>query len=979
MEKRLVIKHNDTLFATKEAALNYLNSQIIYGEGKIALVAEPIVLKYGTDVKNPNIILAIGSYGNGVTSDIDNKYFIIDTATLEADIANLKVEIEDLNIDAINQAISNLMDADIALNQKLSELQSALEAEVTRATEVEQSLKLYTENTSSINLNHAQTITGTTISADLKISTTTGNQLEVLDPNIGGGLYYSVDMAYRTGPSSGLLDLKVNGNVVRTIDLPLERFLQSASYDVGNKELVFVFVTEGGPTETVRIPVADLVDEYNAGLGLTLINNVFSVNVNTLASEPFLVVDANGIAIQGVQNAINSAVTTERNRAIEAEQTERDARIAGDNTLQTNINNESTARVSGDNTLQSNINAEVTRASNAEEDIRDTLTEQEHTIELLEQSLTSSINNEITRAKGEEARIESKLDSNVNSINNSISALQTSQNEIASGLTAEIDRAKAAEAEIKDNLSTLTNSVNTNTGRIATMRTDVNNLISGLSTETQNRIADDGILRDNLNNEIVRATGEEGRLAALITANTSNISTVKTDLATEISRAVAGEAAAESNAKTYADGQIATAKATLTNDIATSLTQAKDYADSKDVVLSTEITRVDNKAILATSSEPTALVMTSSRAVNGDVTINADLELSTTGKNTIVIKSDGLSAEFDLEYTNGILNLISPNHGVVASTSIAIGGLIQDISYNASTYEFTMTFKLEDGSTKTETIDMSGLVRTWVIDNTVVGGDGRHTALSLFLAAPTSETQGKERLYGDVNISPNNVYGSPDYLPTNNLLAKHTDASTQNGYLFVDGLAKFIKFNNNENLEDSFTTIKNDVTTIKTTVATHETNITTLQGEIITSGTYTTSTDSMTLNKANGNTVTVTGFTVGLDNKVDEAPINGEIFGRKNAEWVPITDALTGNLEGITSSVVNNIVTLSDTAGRTVSFDLTPIVNTAVTQALTQIFKPSRFLEAVSDETEVNVVVDEIAQTVTFGFGESATLNAGAF
>lgn len=55
------------------------------------------------------------------------------------------------------------------------------------------------------------------------------------------------------------------------------------------------------------------------------------------------------------------------------------------------------------------------------------------------------------------------------------------------------------------------------------------------------------------------------------------------------------------------------------------------------------------------------------------------------------------------------------------------------------------------------------------------------------------------------------------------------------------------------------------------------------------------------------------------------------------------------------------------------------IINRAVAQALTETFKQTRFLEAVDDNSQVNVVVDEEAKTVTFGFDVDSTLNAGTY
>ena len=104
--------------------------------------------------------------------------------------------------------------------------------------------------------------------------------------------------------------LKVDGVDVSEINIPADKFLKSASYDSGNKELVFVFTTEAGD-ETVRVSIVDLVNTYTAGNGLVLnANNEFSVKINE-DTESYLSLTAEGIKITG----INAALATKANAA----------------------------------------------------------------------------------------------------------------------------------------------------------------------------------------------------------------------------------------------------------------------------------------------------------------------------------------------------------------------------------------------------------------------------------------------------------------------------------------------------------------------------------------------------------------------------------------------------------------------------------------------------------------------------------------
>lgn len=63
--------------------------------------------------------------------------------------------------------------------------------------------------------------------------------------------------------------------------------------------------------EITRIPLDSLIDVYTAGNGLKLENNVFSVKI-AATSEPYLSADENGLKVQGIDNAIASALTDVR-------------------------------------------------------------------------------------------------------------------------------------------------------------------------------------------------------------------------------------------------------------------------------------------------------------------------------------------------------------------------------------------------------------------------------------------------------------------------------------------------------------------------------------------------------------------------------------------------------------------------------------------------------------------------------------------
>lgn len=93
--------------------------------------------------------------------------------------------------------------------------------------------------------------------------------------------------------------LYVDGAKSGEITIPKDQFLKDVSYNAKNKELVFVFTTSDGE-KTTNVDVADLVDTYKAGEGLSMTDdNTFAVKVGD-SSEKYLKVTAEGIVISGI-------------------------------------------------------------------------------------------------------------------------------------------------------------------------------------------------------------------------------------------------------------------------------------------------------------------------------------------------------------------------------------------------------------------------------------------------------------------------------------------------------------------------------------------------------------------------------------------------------------------------------------------------------------------------------------------------------
>lgn len=92
----------------------------------------------------------------------------------------------------------------------------------------------------------------------------------------------------------------------------------------------FIFQTTGADT-TTYVSVKKLVDVYVAGNGINVASNTISIKIDA-SGESFLTVGTSGLKLSGVQTAIDTAVTVEKNRAEGVEsglRTDVDSKLSG--------------------------------------------------------------------------------------------------------------------------------------------------------------------------------------------------------------------------------------------------------------------------------------------------------------------------------------------------------------------------------------------------------------------------------------------------------------------------------------------------------------------------------------------------------------------------------------------------------------------------------------------------------------------------
>ena len=678
MKNRLQLRHSDQLFASKNDVIEYLKNTMIFEEGKQALFAEPLVFKYGEDETNPNIILAIGSYGDG-TNNTNNKYFLIDSATLEHDVDELKkfvngeneeilkikedieslktkdeeiskvlsdvgnalqyeierskAEDEKLTTDLANE-VARATEADANHDTKIEENANAIASEIDRAKKEEESLTLYTEDTDTIHFTKTKNETGTTISGNLKLSQQKGQKLSVISTSGGTteGLYLNVELKYES--NTGVISLLINDEIVNSYNLPLEQFLDSelTRYDNETKKIILVFREQGKDPKYVEIPIGDLVDTYTAGNGLKLADNEFSIKINQSATERFISVDEDGIAITGVENKINEIVKTESDRAKAAEEK-----------------------------LTADLANEVARATEAERNNTDTINAEVSRAQAAESSLQEKIEKEELRARAAESGLTQRLDANVLNINELNKKIQT-----------EVERATAAESQLSTTLTEVKESLTKESERAQSAEAQITTNYTAADAETL-RVSKE-YTDSKITEEGNRAQSAEKEIKDIIGSEFSTSNTITAQLAKEVSERKDGDASLRISIDTLS-GESATKVA---------LEQETDNRTLKD-------TELENK------------INTNTSAIS-----NLKDSVRTYTIKKIVPGDTGTTASYELVDDKG------SRCGEVIN--IPLDQILQGAEYDSESKKLILTFTIGTGTTKTE-IDVADLIDEYVPGN----------------------------------------------------------------------------------------------------------------------------------------------------------------------------------------------------------------------------------------------------------------------
>lgn len=126
-------------------------------------------------------------------------------------------------------------------------------------------------------------------------------------------------------------NLMVDETIKGTINIPKDQFLKSVSYDPETHVLTFIFLTSDGEV-TTTIDMSSLVDVYQAGNGLTLANNTFSIKLDPSGNNA-LTLSAAGLMLDNTPLEKAAEDIEILNSDIPKSAKETGAFISGNNTL----------------------------------------------------------------------------------------------------------------------------------------------------------------------------------------------------------------------------------------------------------------------------------------------------------------------------------------------------------------------------------------------------------------------------------------------------------------------------------------------------------------------------------------------------------------------------------------------------------------------------------------------------------------------
>ena len=711
--------------------------------------------------------------------------------------------------------------------------------------------------------------------------------------------------------------------------------------NVGGKEyLRFHYILADGSTRQVDIDVSAFLSETEFKDGLKVTNSNVYVLIDP-TSESFLTVSSNGVKLSGVQNAIDSAVNSEKA-----------AREAADTTLQTNINNLRTDATNSATTLYNALTAETYNRETADSTLQNNINSEQDRATAAENQLRSDLNTEISNRSTADTALNNAITAETQARSNADTALQNS-------ITDEVTRATTIEQELRNLISneTLarqngdtqnTNAINTESTRAQAAESSLQTLIdnevtdrqTAISDEIANRTAADNQLQSNIDDMYTAYTH------AITEESTSRIDTDNMLLSLiqglsgatgETYQALQQEIIRATNAETYISGNVTTLSST-TNTINNNLTALS----STTVEIRNDVTELSGSVVSFSSSTHTEITDIKER-------LNNLSSKSVAGSQAIKVAA-GTGSNSGVSTVSLLIN------GADKVLTQDDSGLLTNLSMELSNDSKTLYLKGKNGTT-ISTIDTTNFVKDGMLDSVTFDSDTK--TLKFVFNTDSGHAQIDVPLGSLVDIYTVSA-GSTTYLEIENYkVGARVDVD--------GGLAGYTKL---RQLSGDVVTLSGNVVTLSGTVVNIQSGLTQLSGNVVTiSGNVTT---------LSGNLITLSSTTKEIQSGLTQ--LSGTVLSIQSGLTV-----LSGDVTNLSAQTVNNTEEINNLKQQISAITqqvsaLTQTVNnmeTNIEQYLNDHLYDAikAMLKGTTDE--IKLTSDDTNSTITIGFDDPAHFGNG--
>lgn len=327
---------------------------------------------------------------------------IITATNVEGALAEIATEIDAMDLDVVSgdgEVITAVSETDGKVSASKTAIKdvkltgyiknTAATGAISETDDIEDALSKLENKAAAITINdadHSINVTPTASGTDISVNIKSDEKVIKLDSN-GGGIYTNLNLVKITdgtlpAETKVRYELRDSNNVKigESIDIPKDSHIVSITYNENTQKLVYTYIDVEGVTQTTDIDLSHLVLESEFASGVTSTNGVAHGVVDP-TSENFLTVGTNGFKLDGVQNAIGSAINaldatggtkaiaTDKHVAVEVIET--DGKITTVTVVEDNIADaddlaaEITNRTNADTELSNRLGDNVTTANTA--------------------------------------------------------------------------------------------------------------------------------------------------------------------------------------------------------------------------------------------------------------------------------------------------------------------------------------------------------------------------------------------------------------------------------------------------------------------------------------------------------------------------------------------------------------------------------------------------------------------------------------